>query len=392
MPARRTRNRRPTTDNRPSRLRSCGARGAAHNRRYEAYGHQQVEADREQDRSSSPVRSRSSPTARPSFATATRWCSPLVMAAPRRSISSRSRSTSKADVRRGRCSSFFRREGRPSETAILTARLIDRPLRPSFREGYRDEVQVVITVLSVDMENQYDIPAMNAASLAVGIAGLPFDGPVEVRPSGAVGADWVVNPSFQELEEATFDIVVAGSKNEQGGHRHPDDRGRRPTRPGRSSPPAKAPPRPPRRSSRKASSGQGRPVIGLQEEFLAEVGVKPWTSSRTALSAGPLGRARVVREGQGAHRPRLRSEGARGEHVRRQGRGEGPLAQTAGKDVFAARASEFSPAWKARRRSCRPGVISDGIRLDGRGPKDIRPLAAHVGLLPRARVVAVRAR
>src|SRR6185312_15016609 len=63
--------------------------------------------------------------------------------------------------------SFFRREGRPSETAILTARLIDRPLRPSFREGYRDEVQVVITVLSVDMANPYDIPAMNAASLAV---------------------------------------------------------------------------------------------------------------------------------------------------------------------------------------------------------------------------------
>jgi polyribonucleotide nucleotidyltransferase len=59
--------------------------------------------------------------------------------------------------------SFFRREGRPSETAILTARLIDRPLRPSFREGYRDEVQVVITVLSVDMANPYDIPAMNAA-------------------------------------------------------------------------------------------------------------------------------------------------------------------------------------------------------------------------------------
>src|SRR5215470_19633725 len=70
---------------------------------------------------------------------------------------------------------FFRREGRPSETAILTARLTDRPLRPSFKDGYRDEVQVIVTVLSVDMANQYDIPGINAAGLAVTLAGLPFD-------------------------------------------------------------------------------------------------------------------------------------------------------------------------------------------------------------------------
>ena len=71
--------------------------------------------------------------------------------------------------------SFFRREGRPGETAILTARLIDRPLRPTFKDGYRDEVQVIITVLSVDMANPYDIPGMNGASLATMIAGLaPF--------------------------------------------------------------------------------------------------------------------------------------------------------------------------------------------------------------------------
>src|SRR5437773_9999321 len=74
--------------------------------------------------------------------------------------------------------SFFRREGRPGETAILTARLIDRPLRPTFREGFRDEIQVICTILSVDMANPYDIPAMNAAACAVGRAGLPFDGPV----------------------------------------------------------------------------------------------------------------------------------------------------------------------------------------------------------------------
>src|ERR687897_1778007 len=73
---------------------------------------------------------------------------------------------------------FFRREGRPSETAILTARLIDRPLRPTFRKGFRQEVHVVCTVLSADQANPYDVPGINGAGLATTLAGLPFDGPV----------------------------------------------------------------------------------------------------------------------------------------------------------------------------------------------------------------------
>ena len=111
---------------------------------------------------------------------------------------------------------FFRREGRPSETAILTARLTDRPMRPSFRDGYRDEVQVVITVLSVDMARQYDIPGMNAASLATMLSGIPFEGPVGSVRLGLIGGEWVINPTFQDLEEATFDIVVAGRRNDSG--------------------------------------------------------------------------------------------------------------------------------------------------------------------------------
>src|SRR5438132_12864679 len=112
---------------------------------------------------------------------------------------------------------FFRREGRPSETAILTARLLDRPLRPTFKEGYRDEVHVVITVLSVDQANPYDIPGRNGASLAVMAAGLPFEGPVGAVRLGYIGGQWKVNPTFQELELATFDIVVAGKRGGGGG-------------------------------------------------------------------------------------------------------------------------------------------------------------------------------
>src|ERR1041385_435092 len=111
---------------------------------------------------------------------------------------------------------FSRREGRPSETAILTARLIDRPLRPTFADGYRDEVQVVITVLSADLANPYDIPGINAAGLAVTLAGLPFDGPVAAARVGLIGGQWKVNPTYQELDLATFDVVVAGRKNDQG--------------------------------------------------------------------------------------------------------------------------------------------------------------------------------
>src|SRR3954462_5457903 len=90
--------------------------------------------------------------------------------------------------------SFFRREGRPGETAILTARLIDRPLRPTFKEGFRDEVQVVCTVLSVDMENPYDIPAMNGASAALMISGIPFNGPIAAVRLGLIDGQWQVNP------------------------------------------------------------------------------------------------------------------------------------------------------------------------------------------------------
>src|SRR5437867_11557934 len=111
---------------------------------------------------------------------------------------------------------FFRREGRPSETAILTARLTDRPLRPTFKAGYRDEVQGIITVLSADLANAYDIPAINAAGLAVSLAGLPFDGPIGAVRVGLIGGTWKVNPTYQELELATFDVVVAGRKNDQG--------------------------------------------------------------------------------------------------------------------------------------------------------------------------------
>ncbi|MEO6502012.1 MAG: polyribonucleotide nucleotidyltransferase, partial [Jatrophihabitantaceae bacterium] len=106
--------------------------------------------------------------------------------------------------------SFFRREGRPSEDAILTCRLIDRPLRPTFIKGLRNEVQVVITVMSLNPDHAYDVLAINAASASTQISGLPFNGPIGATRVALIDGQWVGFPTHTELERATFDMVVAG--------------------------------------------------------------------------------------------------------------------------------------------------------------------------------------
>jgi polyribonucleotide nucleotidyltransferase len=106
--------------------------------------------------------------------------------------------------------SFFRREGRPSEDAILTCRLIDRPLRPTFIKGLRNEVQVVITVMSLHPEHLYDVVAINAASASTQLSGLPFSGPIGGVRMALIHGQWVAFPTYSQLAEATFDMVVAG--------------------------------------------------------------------------------------------------------------------------------------------------------------------------------------
>ena len=259
--------------------------------------------------------------------------------------------------------SFFRREGRPGETAILTARLIDRPLRPTFKEGFRDEVQVVVTVLSVDMENPYDIPAMNAAACAVGLAGLPFDGPVAAVRLGLINGEWVVNPTYQETEDATFDIVVAGSKSDDGGvdvlmieGEAPEDtwsllaEG------------ALAPTEEVVAQGLEVAKTEIAKIIAFQDEFIAAHGVSEmeWTPtpqygddlwdelSRTSRQARGRDRARPCRARRGV---RARSRKRQGAPARRRwARRRSPNARPSS-----------VPAWKSlqkkvmRRRVCRAG-------------------------------------
>jgi polyribonucleotide nucleotidyltransferase len=284
--------------------------------------------------------------------------------------------------------SFFRREGRPSETAILTARLIDRPLRPTFKEGYRDEVQVVVTVLSFDQANPYDIPAMNGASLATCIAGLPFDGPVGAVRVGLVGGEWVVNPTFQEVDEATFDVVVAGRRNDEGTIDILMIEGEAPDETWRllESGAGTAPTEEIVADGLEAAKRAIAEVIEFQQEFLGELGVqqKPFEPTPLygedlfeALSSFAKGRL----EGAIVTDKVARQEAL--DQLKEQAKAH--VAGVLGEDGFAARSGEFGPAWKSlQKKVMRARVIEQSVRLDGRGPIDIRPISAEVSVLPRA--------
>jgi polyribonucleotide nucleotidyltransferase len=282
--------------------------------------------------------------------------------------------------------SFFRREGRPSETAVLTCRLIDRPLRPTFKDGYRDEVQVVITVLGMDGENPYDIPAMNAASVATCLAGLPFDGPVASVRMGLIDGQWVINPTFQETEGATFDVVVAGRRNTEGIIDVLMIEGEAPDNTWELlATGAQAPTEETVAEGLEAAKRAIEELIDFQQEFIDSIGVteQPWEPRPLfgddayqvveAFAKDRLGEAIVSDKAEReAKLDALKAEAK--EH----------FASTFGDDA-AVRASEFGPAWKQlQKKIMRKRVIEEGIRLDGRAPTDIRPLSAEVGVLKRA--------
>jgi polyribonucleotide nucleotidyltransferase len=284
---------------------------------------------------------------------------------------------------------FFRREGRPSETAILTARLTDRPMRPSFKEGYRDEVQVVITVLSADMANPYDIPGMNGASLATMISGIPFEGPVGSVRLGLIGGGWQINPTFLDVEEATFDIVVAGRRNDAGEIDILMIEGEAPDNTWQllgGSEGAVAPTEEVVAQGLEAAKRAIAELIDFQLEFLSKLDVKP-----KPFEPHPLYEPDTWSIVEAYAKERLETAIVTDKQERETALSEikdllkGHLLETWGPEVYATREAEISPAWKdLQKKVMRARVIEHGVRLDGRGPKDIRPLSAEIGLIPRA--------
>jgi polyribonucleotide nucleotidyltransferase len=277
--------------------------------------------------------------------------------------------------------SFFRREGRPSEEAILTCRLTDRPLRPSFVKGLRNEIQVVVTILSLDPKDMYDVVAINAASMSTQLAGLPFSGPIGAVRVVLLDGQWVAFPTHEQSDRATFDMVVAGR------------------------------------------------IVG-DDTAIMMVEAEATAGALSLVAAGATAPTEeVVAQGLEAAKPFIRTLcEAQQELAAKAAKptGEFPIFIDYGEDVYAAveaavgeelanamtiagkqdreteldrvkslaaervadkyegREKEVSAAFRAlTKKVVRQRIVRDKVRIDGRGLTDIRQLGAEVEILPR---------
>jgi len=266
---------------------------------------------------------------------------------------------------------FIKREGRPSEKATLTARLIDRPLRPSFPKGFYNDMQVLATILSVDMVNQPDILALNGASMALLLSSAPFNGPVAGVRVGRVDGNFVFNPTFEELDASDLDMIVAGNRNailmvEAGANEITEA------------------------DTIKALEEAHKMIIQLcdfQERFKeAYEKVVPPTGKIVELPAADLSYAEIeerVREfATGKLRDALRNPDKlareRQEEVIEDETLEELEALIEGKEEYVSKVLA-----KIRKEEMRRMILEEGVRADGRGTTDIRPILTRAGVLPR---------
>jgi polyribonucleotide nucleotidyltransferase len=278
--------------------------------------------------------------------------------------------------------SFFRREGRPSTDAILTCRLIDRPLRPTFIGGLRNEVQVVVTVLSLDPDELYDVLAINAASASTQLSGLPFSGPVGGARVALVDGTWVGFPTVEQLERAVFDMVVAGriigddvaimmveAEATDNVVSLVDDGAQAPTE-----------------SIVAEGLEAAKPFIRalcVAQHELAERAAKPTADypvfpeygddvyySVASVATDELSKALTI---AGKHERNERTDEIKAEVL-------GRLAET-----YAGREKEIGAAFRGlTKKLVRQRILTDHFRIDGRGITDIRALSAEVAVVPRA--------
>jgi polyribonucleotide nucleotidyltransferase len=278
--------------------------------------------------------------------------------------------------------SFFRREGRPSEDAILTCRLIDRPLRPSFKKGLRNEIQVVETILALNPEHLYDVVAINAASMSTQLAGLPFSGPIGGVRVALIEGQWVGFPTHPELERATFDMVVAGRLLDDGDVAIMMVE-------------AESTPR----TLSLVAEGAAAPTEEAVAEGLeaAKPFIKVLCQAQSQLASQAAKETAdypifldyqddVYNAVEGAVRSELAQAltiAAKQERESELDRVKALAVEKVGPD-FQDREKEISAAFRAlTKKLVRERVISEQVRIDGRGVKDIRQLTAEVGVVPR---------
>jgi polyribonucleotide nucleotidyltransferase len=279
--------------------------------------------------------------------------------------------------------SFFRREGRPSEDAILTCRLIDRPLRPSFVKGLRNEVQVVVTVMALNPDHLYDVVAINAASMSTQLAGLPFSGPIGATRVALIDGQWVGFPTHSELERATFDMVVAGRTLDDGDvaimmveAEATDHTWNLVKNEG-----AKAPTEEVVAEGLEASKAFIRVLCAAQAE-VAAAAAKPTGEFPVFLDYQDDVAEAVMAAVKDELSKALTIAGKQ-EREAELDRIKAVALETVG-PKFEGRVGEISAAYKSATKSLmRQRVLRDKIRIDGRGPTDIRELGAEVEVLPR---------
>ena len=260
--------------------------------------------------------------------------------------------------------SFFRREGRPTETATLAARLTDRPLRPLFPKGFHNEIQVIVTVLSADQANDPDVLGIIGASSALCLSDIPFDGPVSATRLGYIDGEIVVNPTFAQLEESKLDLVVAGTRDaiamvEAGASEVSEEV-----------------------IIQAVKRGQevNQVVIGLQQELMALAGKPKMSPKLDGYADDELIEKVASAVGDRLH-PTIFTGKEKGER-------DGSVDNLVG-EVAAQLSEDYSrqnvgAAFEALlKKEVRSGIVLGGLRPDGRGPKEIRPISCETSVLPR---------
>ncbi len=268
--------------------------------------------------------------------------------------------------------SFFRREGRPSESAILTSRLIDRPIRPLFPKGYRNDVQVIATALSSDSQNYLDIPAIIGASAALTISDIPFEGPIAACRVGLVDEEFVINPTAEQMQESSLDLRMAGTEDailmvEAGANEVHEEVMLQALRLGHEA---------------------MQPVIALQKQMQAEIG-KEKDLDFALYSVEERDRERIVRR-IGDRITQLVSQPM--EKAERAEATDALLHEVIGSfaDDETIRLEDVELVFHEQLKAETRGLILElGQRADGRKTDEIRSIWGEVGLLPRAHGSAV---
>lgn len=283
--------------------------------------------------------------------------------------------------------SFFRREGRPSEEGILTCRLIDRPLRPSFVKGLRNEIQIVVTVMALDQNHMYDVIAINAASMSTQLAGLPFLGPIGGVRIALIDGQWVAFPNHSDLEKAVFDMVVAGRiAGDDVAIMMVEAEATVKTIDLIASG-ASAPTEEIVGQGLEASKPFIRQLCQAQIE-LAKVAAKPTAEFPVFLDYQDDAFAAVEKAAKKELDAALKISGKQ-ERETEIKRLSDEVKQSLA-ESFVGREKEIPAAFRSlTKKLVRQRVLRDKIRIDGRGLRDIRPLIAEVEVVPRVHGSAI---